>query len=250
MKIVTWNVNSVRARAAHVTDLVCDDKPNVLCLQETKVENSSFPHDLFQSHSSVVNGQKSYNGVSIHTRKPHKENQCDPFCSESGCRVVSVTYKGIRIVNVYVPNGGSSEKAYREKLVWLEKFRKYLKRQLKKYKYLVVVGDFNVCPVGEDTWNPDLWNGRVTCTVPEREWYAKLLKLGLVDSYLHHNSAHDFTWYNYRANGYKRGHGLRLDHILVSPSLVPHIHDVRVLYEYRGLEKPSDHVPVLLDIRK
>lgn len=252
MKIITWNVNSVRARLDQVDRLMSSEAPSVLCLQEIKTEEKSFPTSSFSpamASSSIV-GQKSYNGVSIHTRKPHAYGERDPFCSASGSRVIAVTYKRIRIINAYVPNGGKDEQAYLDKLVWLEKFGRYIKRQIREHKRVVVVGDFNICPVEADTWNPKLWNGRVTCTPQERAWYARLMKLDLVDAYLAKNGRHDFTWWNYRADGFTHGHGLRLDHILVTPDLIKHIADVRVLSDYRGMPKASDHAPVMLEIRK
>jgi exodeoxyribonuclease-3 len=250
MKIVSWNVNSVRARSEHVTALLATEKPSVLCMQETKVVDDSFPHDLFKSECSI-NGQKSYNGVATWTRQGHTDAEFDPFGDDLGKRVVAVTYRGLRIINVYIPNGGKDEQAYVEKLAWLSVLTRWLRTQVKKYKHVVVTGDYNICHTDADVHDPKSWKDRVCCTDAERGHFNKFLGLGFVDAYRElYKDDTDYTWFDYRSGAFGRNKGLRIDYFLITKSLLPYLKDCKPLREYRGMGKPSDHVPLLLELVK
>lgn len=244
MRICTWNVNSIRVRKDHAEALYKHQKIDVLCLQETKVENVNYPK--FTSICST-NGQKAYNGVSVHTKKKHQDVLINPL-NDKTSRVIAFTYKNIRFVNIYVPNGGKNEVAYFDKLDWLEELCVYLSEEMNKHKNLIVLGDFNICPTDDDVWNPTLWENQITCTEAERQCFDNILNIGLFDAVKEHDS--NFTWWNYQQKSLQKNHGLRIDHVLVSKNLKKYVKHARVLKEYRSMIRPSDHAPVMVEIKK
>jgi len=250
VKLATWNVNSVRVRLPHVLDWLRQHEPDVLCLQETKVPDEDFPVTEFAQagYAAAFCGQKSYNGVAILSRKP----MCDvvqtlPKADGAQKRLLAATIDGVRIVNVYVPNGeavGSDKYGY--KLAWLKALKAWLKAELDAHPRLAVLGDFNIAPEERDVYDPKLWEGRVLFSDKERAAFQGLITVGLADTFRRFDqSPSSFTWWDYRMGAFRRNHGLRIDHILASRGLAPACQACRIDTAPRGLERPSDHAPVI-----
>jgi len=255
LKLASWNINSLRARLAHVLEWVARQHPDVLCLQETKVTDDECPIDVLRDAGYHVlhAGQKSYNGVALLTRVPAQ----DSSFTASGLdvaqkRILAATVDGVRVVNIYVPNGQAvgSEK-YEYKLKWLEVLRGYLAEQLKRYPRLTVVGDFNIAPEERDVHDPRLWQNQVLFSPPERAAFRALIDLGLVDAFRQFEQPPaSFTWWDYRQGGFRRNRGLRIDHILCSPALAAQCRACTIDTVPRGLERPSDHAPVIAEFSR
>ena len=253
MKLVTWNVNSLNVRLPHVLDWLSDNQPDVLCLQETKQEDIKFPYVALKEagYNAVHLGQKTYNGVAIIS--PHAINEVEyginGFDDEQR-RVISATINGVRVVCVYIPNGqavGSDKYAY--KLRWLQALTIWLKAELLRYPNLVLLGDYNIAPDDRDCHDPAAWVGQILVSEFEREAFQTLIELGLHDSFrLFEADAGHFSWWDYRMMGFRRGLGMRIDHILVSDSLKNASKSCVIDKAPRKLERPSDHTPVMLEL--
>jgi exodeoxyribonuclease-3 len=252
MRIATWNVNSLKVRLPHVLDWLAANPVDMLCLQETKQQDEDFPQAELQAagYQSVYSGQKTYNGVAILSRAPAREVQCGiPGHDDEQKRVIAATIDGIRIVNIYVPNGQTvdSDKYY-YKLKWLAALRNWLKEELTHYPKLVVLGDFNIAPEDRDVHDPVVWQGSVLVSEPERIHFQNLIKLGLHDSFrLFEQPEKSFSWWDYRMMAFRRNHGLRIDHILISDPMVELCKSCVIDKAPRKLERPSDHAPVVLE---
>lgn len=252
MKLATWNVNSIRARLEHVLDWLATNRPDVLCLQETKVVDADFPLEAIRAagyHAAYV-GQKSYNGVATITRMP----PTDVVTAPSGLdgeqkRALAVTVDNLRVVNVYVPNGeriGSDK--YDFKLRWLEALRQYLAADLARYPQLAIVGDFNVAPEDRDVYDPVAWQNQVLVSEPEREALRAVMDVGLIDAFRRFEQpAESYSWWDYRQGAFRRNRGLRIDHILCSTALAPHCTRCSIDRTPRAKERPSDHAPVIAE---
>lgn len=253
MKLATWNVNSIRARLPHVLDWLKRQKPDIVCLQETKVPDEEFPKLELQAAGYAVlhAGQKGYNGVATLTPLEYADVLTEAPGLDSGQkRFLAATIAGVRVVNVYVPNGervGSPKYAY--KLEWLEALRTWLAAELGRHERLAIVGDFNIAPEDRDVYDPRLWRNQVLFSEPERAALARLLALGLVDLFRRFApEAGHYTWWDYRAGAYRRNQGLRIDHILASPALAARAKACFIDREPREREKPSDHAPVVAEL--
>jgi len=254
MKIATWNVNSLKVRLPHLLDWLVRQTPDVVCLQELKLEDANFPRAQIEAagYQCAISGQKTYNGVAILARAPLADIQAGiPGFDDPQRRVVSATVDGTRVVCAYVPNGQAvgSEK-YEYKLKWFAAFERWLREELSGHPRLVVVGDYNVAPEDRDVHDPKAWADQVLCSAPEREAFARLLALGLADSFrLFDQPEKSFTWWDYRMNGFRRNLGVRIDHILLSPELAALCASCNIDIEPRRLERPSDHAPVVAELR-
>ncbi|MEW6354108.1 MAG: exodeoxyribonuclease III [Pseudomonadota bacterium] len=252
MKIATWNVNSLRVRLAHLLDWLNTVQPDVLALQETKITDEVFPVQEIEAagYHVVFSGQKSYNGVALLSRSPARDVVKNiPHLDDPQRRVLSATYDGVRVVNVYVPNGSSvgSEK-YDYKLSWLDKLCIYLEQQLALHPRLIVLGDFNIAPDDRDVHDPKAWAGQVMVSESERAVFARLQALGLSDAFrLFEQGSETFSWWDYRAGAFRRNMGLRIDHILVSSALRKQCRVCHIDTAPRKLERPSDHAPVIAE---
>lgn len=250
MKIATWNVNSLRVRLAQVLNWLATTAVDILAIQETKLEDKNFPSTAFidSGYNVTYAGQKTYNGVALISKTSASDIITDiPRWTDPQRRMLGATIQGVRILNVYVPNGQSidSEK-YHYKLTWLEKFTDYLRQQLLLYPKLVVLGDFNIAPHDADVHDPILWEGHVLVSEPERQALQKLLHLGLQDTFrLFDQAPKSFSWWDYRAGAFRRNHGLRIDHILASNALAARCHHCEIDVQPRKQEQPSDHAPVI-----
>ena len=253
MKLATWNVNSLKVRLPHVLDWLAANPVDVLCLQETKQQDSDFPQAALQEagYHSVFSGQKTYNGVAILSRAPGQDVQHGiPDHGDDQKRVIAATYGDIRVVDVYIPNGQSIDSdKYQYKLGWLDALRDWLKQELARYPKLVLLGDYNIAPEDRDVHDPVAWQGNVLVSEPERAKFLNLEQLGLHDSFrLFEQAEKSFTWWDYRMMGFRRNHGLRIDHILISEPLVAQCKSCVIDKAPRKLERPSDHTPVIVEL--
>jgi len=253
MRIATWNVNSLKVRLPHVLAWLATHQPDVLCLQETKVEDTKFPAGdiLAAGYHPLYSGQKTYNGVAILSKVAATDAlPAVPGYADPQKRVLAATVDGVRIVCLYVPNGQSIESdKYRYKLDWLTAVTAWLAGEFATHPRLVVVGDFNIAPEDRDVHDPKAWEGQVLCSAPERKAFADLLVVGFKDSFrLFDQPANSFTWWDYRMNAFRRKMGLRIDHVLVSAALAAQCRACTVDTEPRKSERPSDHAPVYADV--
>ena len=250
MRIVSWNVNSVRARENRLLNWLEREQPEVLCLQELKCTEEQFPFEGFDAlgYEVVVHGQKTYNGVAIASLEPLEEVEVGlPWAEDEAARGLAATVDGVRVVNLYVPNGSSlgSEK-YAYKLAWLERLVGWLEEQDLRGE-LVMCGDYNIAPADVDVSDPGRWEGSVLVSEPERERYRTLLDLGLHDALRTlRPESREWTWWDFKTSMFERGEGLRIDHHLVTERVLARCEDVLVDVEERAGDKPSDHAPVTL----
>lgn len=254
MKIATWNVNSLNVRAPQVLDWLTTEQPDVLCLQETKIEDHKFPYAALAEigYQAVHLGQKTYNGVAIISRYPMEDVAFDiPNLEDPQKRVVAATIQGLRVVCVYIPNGqsvGSDKYAY--KLNWLNALTAYVEQQLVAYPKLALLGDYNIAPDDRDVYDPVAWQGNVLVSEPERDAFKRLLQLGLHDSFRVLDQPEKlYSWWDYRMVAFRRNMGLRIDHILISTPLLAAVKASWIDKAPRKLERPSDHTPVILELK-
>jgi exodeoxyribonuclease-3 len=254
VKIATWNVNSLNVRLPHVTDWIGRVSPDVLAIQETKMEDFKFPVEAFDGmgYHAIFSGQKTYNGVAVVSRSEPMDPVVEiPGFDDPQRRVLAVTLGDVRVVNLYVPNGSEvgSDK-YRYKLAWLEALLVWLHREISQHPRMIVLGDFNIAPEDRDVHAPDQWQDKILCSPPERDAFSRLLGLGLHDAFRQFDQdPQSFSWWDYRMNGFARNLGLRIDHVLVSEALRPLLDACHIDREPRMLERPSDHAPVLATLR-
>ena len=253
LKLATWNVNSLKVRLGQLLDWIAADAPDVICLQETKTDDPKFPVADIEAagYQVVFSGQKTYNGVAIVSRLPATDVvRAIPGFVDEQKRVIAATIGNVRVVNAYVPNGQAVDSdKFHYKMDWLSAFAQWLGEQRRNHSRIAVVGDFNIAPEERDVHDPQAWEGKVLFSQAERDKFAALIDLGLVDSFrLFDQPEKSFTWWDYRLNAFKRGMGLRIDHILLSEELAQQCRGVSIVKEMRGLERPSDHAPVVADL--
>lgn len=253
LKLASWNVNSLKVRLAHLLDWLAREQPDVVCLQETKMEDPNFPGAALEEAGwhSVCSGQKTYNGVAILSKRPLADVGIGiPGFADEQKRVLAATVDGVRTVCVYVPNGQTVESdKYRYKLEWLNALTLWLAEEQQRYPDLAVLGDYNIAPEDRDVHDPAAWAGQVLCSEPERDAFRRLQALGFKDSFrLFDQPEGTYSWWDYRMNAFKRRMGLRIDHILLSEHLAPRCRAARVDIEPRRLERPSDHAPVIAEL--
>jgi len=253
MRLATWNVNSLKVRLPQVLQWLAAHQPDVLCLQETKLEDANFPvRDIRAAgYHALFSGQKTYNGVAILC----KTQVVDALTAIPGFidpqkRVLAANVAGLRVICLYVPNGQSVDSdKYRYKLDWLAAAIAWLKRELAMNSRLAVVGDFNIAPDERDVHDPKAWEGQVLFSAPERRVFQDLLAVGLKDSFrLFDQPDQAYTWWDYRMNAFKRKMGLRIDHILISDDLAQCCRACTIDVEPRKAERPSDHAPVVAEL--
>ena len=252
MKIATWNVNSMNVRQGHVVEWLQSQDPDVLVLQEIKQPTDKFPADALRAigYHSVASGQKTYNGVAIISKAeatyPVTEG---PGLNDPQRRVLATTIEDIRVIDLYVPNGSEvgSDK-YRYKLGWLASLRDFLQSEMREHENLVVLGDFNIAPADEDVHDPKKWGDAILCSPLERQALKALLDLGLTDVFRKFDQPEKtFSWWDYRAAGFRRNAGLRIDLILSSTSMAERCTASYVDKEPRRWDRPSDHAPVIAE---
>lgn len=249
--IATWNVNSIRVRAEAVLAWTREHRPDVVCLQEIKCLDEQFPRSDFEELGYRVEtfGQRTYNGVALLSREPLEDvvRGLPDDDREAQRRSIAATVRGVRIWNVYVPNGQSvgSEK-YAYKLDWLRRLRSALATSVAEHREVVVCGDFNVAPEPRDVHDPDRLGDDVLFHADVREALGAILSLGFVDTFrLHHEEAGAYSWWDYRLNAFKRRMGFRIDLVLASAVLAERCSGCEIDVEPRRREQPSDHAPVV-----
>jgi len=253
VKLATWNVNSIVARLPLVLKWLEAAKPDVLCMQETKCIDEKFPAEAFAEigYLSESFGQATYNGVAIVSRVKFEDVQRgftnDELNAQS--RLLAATIGGIRVVNVYIPNGQAvGTEKYAFKLEWMRRLRAFFDSHYDAGGRVLLCGDFNVAPEDRDVHDPNLWRGRIMCSEGERSSLEHLRQWGLVDAFRLHNSADkEFSWWDYRAGAFRRNHGLRIDHVWTSNSLAGDATSVVIDRAPRSWERPSDHAPVIAE---
>ena len=253
VKVATWNVNSLRVRLPHVLKWLEREQPDLLALQETKIQDEEFPADAFSQYGYVAtfSGQSAYNGVAILSRAPPSTIIYDiggGYVDEQK-RVLGATFGSLRLWSLYVPNGQSVDSdKYRYKLEWLAALRVLLADELERHPNLLLVGDFNIAPDDRDVHNPAAWAGKIMCSPAERAALGQLCDLGLRDTFrLFPQPEKVFSWWDYRAGAFRRNQGLRIDLVLASGALSQKCLGCRIDKEPRGWERPSDHVPVVAE---
>ncbi|MEM6571299.1 MAG: exodeoxyribonuclease III [Planctomycetota bacterium] len=250
MDIVTWNVNSLRARMPRVLEFLERATPDVVCLQETKVVDELFPREPLEElgYHVAIHGQKTYNGVAILSKSPIEDVTVGiPGTDHPEARVIAGVVDGVMLLNLYVVNGKEvGADKYDYKLEWMGDVAGYVAERFPMDERVVVTGDFNVTFDDRDVYDPEKWRDKILCSQPERDALARIMEPGLGDALRKHtDEAGIYTWWDFRTFGFKRGNGLRIDHFLVSPPALDACTAVVVDLEARGGEKPSDHAPVI-----
>jgi exodeoxyribonuclease III len=253
MKIATWNVNSFKVRLPHVLDWLAVEQPDVLCLQETKQEDKAFPYTELEAagYRAIHNGQKTYNGVALLSKSAAMDEHRDiPDFDDPQKRIIAATFNDVRVICAYMPNGSEvgSEK-YEYKLRWLKALHSWLDGEMKRFPRLALLGDYNIAPDDRDVHDPALWKDKILCSEPEREAFRNFIALGLSDAFRQFEQVEkSYSWWDYRMMGFRRNHGMRIDHILLSKPLADKCMACRIDKTPRKLERPSDHAPVVAEI--
>ena len=262
MKIVTWNINSVRLRSPIVVQLMKEEKPDIICLQETKTPDEFFPYDVFekQGYKHIhVHGMKSYNGVCILSRVPFKQTNIHHRVGKEDCRHIAAQFDGFELHNLYIPAGGDEpdrkvNEKFGHKLDFVDEMADWFKKTYTSKKPLVTLGDFNIAPLEHDVWSSKQLRNVVSHTDIEKEKIAGMYaSLNWHDAIRHFVPEEEkcYSWWSYRNRDWKKSNrGRRLDHIWVTPPLKKKLKGHKILTHYRDLEKPSDHVPVMVELAK
>ena len=257
MKIISWNVNSVRARIENIKHYIKDSEPDVLMLQEIKTQDENFPNDEFKNlgYISYVFGQKSYNGVAI-ISKHELNNTNNKFIEDdlNQSRIITAELKlkkkKIQLINIYVPNGNPVDtEKYEYKKNWLKKFISNVKKKTQKNSNILIAGDFNIIPEEIDVHDFKRYENDALGRLEIRKKYRELINLGFKDVYrLKNKTKQEFTFWDYFAGSWQKNYGMRIDHFLISNSLVENIKSININKKPRSKEKPSDHTPIELEI--
>ena len=257
MKIISWNVNSVRARIENIKNYIKDAAPDILLLQEIKTQNENFPNDEFKKldYLSYVFGQKSYNGVAIISK--HKlDNVNNSFIKDdlNQSRIITAELKlkkkKIELINIYVPNGNPVDtEKYEYKKNWLKKFIINIKKKIQKNSNILIAGDFNIIPEELDVHDFKRYENDALGRLEIRKKYRELINLGFKDVYRFKNKTkQEYTFWDYFAGSWQKNYGMRIDHFLLSNSLIDNIKSININKKPRSKEKPSDHTPIELEI--
>ena len=254
MKLATWNINSLTVRLPQVLDWLIANPVDVLVLQELKMTDDKFPFDAFTQagYHAHCFGQKTYNGVALLSKVPATDVVKNiPGFSDDMARVISGTVNGVRVIGAYFPNGqepGSDKFDY--KMNWLKGLRDWIKTDLVAHPRLVLMGDYNITFDDADVWDPIGLKDTIHCTDEERYHLGALVALGLHDAYrLFPQAEKSYSWWDYRDFGFRRNRGMRIDHILVSNALKADVTSCVIDKTPRKNERPSDHTPVILELR-
>jgi exodeoxyribonuclease III len=257
MLIATWNVNSVRQRLDSLTAWLTERQPDIVCLQEIKCTDEAFPRNVFEGlgYNVAVHGQKTFNGVALLSKLPFDEVK-PRLGGEDGDvqarfleAVVSTKTGALRVVSLYLPNGNGGEEKYSYKLSWMDRLAKFSDERLKLEEHLVLAGDYNVIPTPLDAKRPEAWVNDALFLRPTREKFRALINLGLIDAIRAVSDAGDlYTFWDYQAGAYQKNDGIRIDHLLLSPQAADRLADAGIDRHVRGWDKPSDHVPVFVDL--
>ena len=258
MKIATWNINGIRARLDGATTWLRDAQPDILCMQEIKSEDRSFPGEAFEDlgYNVAVHGQKGFNGVAVLSRLPIDETAVGLPGDDADAQarflevVVSVEGAALRVVSLYLPNGnpvGTEKFAY--KLAWMERLQRYAAAHLAAEEMFVLAGDHNVIPEARDAEFPERWEDDALAQPESRSAFRRLCHLGLTDAYRACDDAGGaYTFWDYQAGAWQKNNGIRIDHMLLSPPAADRLAGAWIDKRTRAWEKPSDHVPVVIEL--
>ena len=257
MIISSWNVNSIRARIENIKEYLKKFSPDVVLVQEIKTEDKTFPYEEIKSlnYECYVFGQKSYNGVAILSKKKLSNIKNDIIKDKNKqSRIISadIDYKKkkVQIINIYVPNGNPVDtEKYFYKKSWLENFQKLIKNSLKKNQNIIIGGDFNIIPTAEDVYNPKSFEDDALYRLDIRKKFREILSLGFHDAYRYlYPEKEGYTYWDYMRGAWQKNNGLRIDHFLISNSLIKNLKNIKINKYPRGKEKPSDHTPIEIDL--
>jgi exodeoxyribonuclease-3 len=253
MKLATWNVNSLAVRLPQLLDWLATNPVDAIVLQELKLTDDKFPHAEIAAagYQAQCFGQRTYNGVALLSRAPAADVVRNiPGFADEQARVIAGSVDGVRVIGAYFPNGqepGSDKFAY--KLAWLDALQHWLRSEITAHPNLVLLGDFNIAPEDRDVYDPVAWAGKIHCTAEERGHFQGLLGLGLRDAFrMFEQPPKSWSWWDYRNLAFRKNQGLRIDHVLVSPALVPRVQACAIDKAPRRNERPSDHAPVVLTL--
>ncbi|AOV15661.1 exodeoxyribonuclease III [Acidihalobacter aeolianus] len=254
LKVASWNVNSLNVRLPHVLQWLDSEKPDIVGLQETKLQDEKFPYRAFvdQGYEAVYSGQKTYNGVALLAKQGHELRKVltdIPNMEDPQRRIIAAEIAGIRILNLYVVNGQAvGTDKYDYKLDWLERVTAFIEADMKKYPKYMIMGDFNIAPDDADVHDPEAWKDQILCSSPERAALDGIKELGFKDTFrLFEQKPQSFSWWDYRAAAFRRNIGLRIDLLLASDQLATSCTGSWVDREPRTWERPSDHAPVICE---
>ena len=253
MKIATWNVNSIKARKERLLAWLAREAPDIVCLQELKLEDKAFPHaDLRQAgYYAAAFGQKSYNGVAVLSRDPLTDVQLglQDGADDPQARVLSARVGDVQVISAYVPNGANTaDPKFQYKLAWLERFLGHVRSTCDASRAIALCGDFNVAPDDRDVARPEEWADSVYCVPQVRSAFRSLLELGFRDCFrAQHAEAGFYTWWDYRQLSFPKNNGLRIDHVLATPPLAERCAAARIDRDERKGKLPSDHAPVVIE---
>ncbi|HRD99564.1 MAG TPA: exodeoxyribonuclease III [Rubrivivax sp.] len=253
MKLATWNVNSLAVRLPQVLQWLSANPVDVLVLQETKLTDANFPRAEIEAAGYAAQwfGQKTYNGVALISRSPATQVVKNiPGFDDDMARVIAGSVAGLRVIGAYFPNGQAPDSdKFVYKMRWQDALHDWVRAELATHPALVLMGDFNVAPDDRDVYDPVGWHNQIHCTPQERAQFQRLLALGLVDAFrLFEQPIKSWSWWDYRNLAFRKNQGLRIDHILVSQSLVPQVQACSIDKLPRKNDRPSDHAPVIVTL--
>ena len=258
MRIATWNVNSIKQRLDGVVAWLTERAPDLVCLQETKCVDDAFPREPFESlgYNVAIHGQKTFNGVALLSKYPFDEvnNGLPGDHTDDHARfmeaVISTAQGALRVASVYLPNGNPPEtEKYSYKIGWMKRLYAYVRERLSLGEPFILAGDYNVIPAGADARNPQAWTGDALFLPRTRSEFRALMNLGLTDAVRATSDATGlYTFWDYQAGAWQKNNGIRIDHVLLSPQAADRLSEVGIDRHVRSCEKPSDHVPVWLDL--
>ena len=261
MKITSWNLNSINARIEHLSKFIKKNKSDIYLLQELKCNDDSFPYEIIEKlgYNCYVNGQKAWNGVAILSKQKLeiKNKKIPNFSNDPQSRIIETEIQlkkiksKIKLFCIYLPNGNPIEtEKFDYKLKWMKEFNKYIKKLYEEKKPIIIGGDFNVIPTDDDVYSPENFKDDACAHPKTRDLYRQLINLGFTDTVKDFlGEKNNWTFWGYRGGSWQKGNGLRIDHFLSSPELTDLINTVQIDREPRGWEKPSDHAPVILEIK-
>jgi exodeoxyribonuclease-3 len=258
MRIATWNVNSVRQRLDHLQAWLKEREPDIVCLQEIKCVDDAFPREPLEAlgYNVAVHGQKTFNGVALLSKLPFDEVAPGLIGDDGDVQarfleaIVSTKTGVLRVVSLYLPNGNpATTDKYSYKLKWMDRLINFSRERLKLEEPMLLCGDYNVIPMPADAKRPEAWVNDALFLPQTREKFRTLVNLGLTDAVRAASDADDlYTFWDYQAGAYQKNDGIRIDHILMSPQAADRMVDTGIDKHVRGWEKPSDHVPVYVDL--
>jgi exodeoxyribonuclease-3 len=257
MRIATWNVNSIRQRMDSVQAWLAERSPDIVCLQEIKCVDEAFPRDVFErlGYNVAVHGQKTFNGVALLSKYPFDEVAPGLIGDDSDVQarfleaLISTKTGALRVVSLYLPNGNGGPEKYAYKLNWMDRLAKFSGERLNLEEPMILAGDYNVIPTPSDAKRPEVWVNDALFLPQTRQKFHELANLGLTDAVRAVSDAADlYTFWDYQAGAWQKDNGIRIDHLLLSPQAADRLQDAGIDRHVRSWDKPSDHVPVYVDL--